>query len=737
MSKIDPVRYMKLGKEELLAAVRADTGFDLSYCHGELEIFREALALSGVYSIVVEVDRSSGEQMGITFSATCDVEVVTPGKQADRAGFGKLLGWRLASIDSELVRSTDDITRIIPKKTSFTKLCFQIITEEILIQRDYREQGIGITLSPDLIINWVHEASPADIAGITKYIGWKLVAVDGREITAEEDLANRSSSKREFSVSVIKLLCRMKLHIKRREGDRLGVTFSDNLSIQSVTKGSVGERMGFKPYIGGIWRVFSVDNTCVSATADLATAFGQKLKSLFVLAPVSLSNMTQSSLNKNSRQVTITRKSKNESLGLCCDNLVISEVKPGSCCFRAGLQGLLGWRLQTVDGVEVDADSLKEVVGDKLKFVLEVILDNKNLPSSIIKVEMTENKQQRELLNAFSRFGTVMNVQSTEEVLSAPCPTCQEDLPLEALFCTSCGGQSSRNVSPFYSMITFLRVEDAKSALQDPPTIKGLRSLKYYHPPRQHEIHIEEETEDAKPKALSLATCLGFFNAFSLLDVPRDATQDEVKKAYRSKSMQYHPDKTRHITDPVEAKNSADMFKACAKAKKMLTDKDEKLILDQEIEKSIAIHGSKAVLARIPTRGKRKEVEEKTEQDIQLNNSIHGRHYHTGKSQAGRNQTSRGGKTMANLRGYKGLQSFKLLPKEVSAATENWEEEKVSDPGFSFFLSYCIMCRKVLLIPLTHNKNNNQNADLQPGQGETAKGAWRSWRARETSPRFY
>eukprot|EP01060_Flectonema_neradi_P021698 TRINITY_DN2956_c0_g2_i1.p1 TRINITY_DN2956_c0_g2~~TRINITY_DN2956_c0_g2_i1.p1 ORF type:complete len:757 (+),score=161.94 TRINITY_DN2956_c0_g2_i1:245-2272(+) len=615
--------------------------------------------------------------MGITFTPACQVEVVTPGKQAAAAGFRKLLGWQLTAIDSETVRSTEDITRIIPKKKSLTKLSFQMITEEVVIRREYREQALGISLSPDLIINWVTEASPADLADLPKFIGWKMIAVDGREITAEEDLINRSMSKREFSVSVVKLFCRMKLHIKRREGDKLGVTFSENLSIESVAKGSVGERMGFRPYIGGVWRVFSVDGKCVSTTTELAAALGKKLQVLFVLAPVSLGNMSSANNNVNSRRITVIRKSKNESLGLCCDDLVISEVKTGSCCHKAGLQGLLGWRLQSVDGEAVDPDSLKTAVGDKLKFVLEVILDNKNLPSSIIKVEMTENKQQRDLLNAFGRYGTVMNVQATEEVKTVPCPTCHEELPIEALFCTSCGGKATRNVSPFYAMVTFLRVEDAKAALQDPPTTPGVRSLKYYHPPRQQEVHIEEETEDAKPKALSLATCLGFFNAYSILDVPRDATPEEIKAAYKIMSMRYHPDKTRHITDPVEIKNSADMFKACAKAKRMLTDKDEKLILQQEIEKSIAIHGSKAVLARIPTRGKKKQVEEKTEQEVQLNNSVYGRHYHTGKSQPSRNQPVRSGKSQpANLRGYKGLQSFKILPKEVPAATENWEEEK-------------------------------------------------------------
>ena len=49
-------------------------------------------------------------------------------------------------------------------------------------------------------------------------------------------------------------------------------------------------------------------------------------------------------------------------------------------------------------------------------------------------------------------------------------------------------------------------------------------------------------------------------NLYDILGVSKDATQDEIKKAYRKLSLKYHPD--RHATDtPEEQKKYEELFK--------------------------------------------------------------------------------------------------------------------------------------------------------------------------------
>ena len=59
---------------------------------------------------------------------------------------------------------------------------------------------------------------------------------------------------------------------------------------------------------------------------------------------------------------------------------------------------------------------------------------------------------------------------------------------------------------------------------------------------------------------------------YSVLDVDKNATQDEIKKAFRKKAHQYHPDKTTGD----EAK-----FKEVNQAYQVLGDKDKRAQYDQ------------------------------------------------------------------------------------------------------------------------------------------------------------
>lgn len=64
---------------------------------------------------------------------------------------------------------------------------------------------------------------------------------------------------------------------------------------------------------------------------------------------------------------------------------------------------------------------------------------------------------------------------------------------------------------------------------------------------------------------------------YEVLDVDRNATKVEIKKAYRSLSLQYHPDKNR-------ATDASDRFNEIAEAYEVLSDEDKRAEYDESFE---------------------------------------------------------------------------------------------------------------------------------------------------------
>lgn len=67
---------------------------------------------------------------------------------------------------------------------------------------------------------------------------------------------------------------------------------------------------------------------------------------------------------------------------------------------------------------------------------------------------------------------------------------------------------------------------------------------------------------------------------YEVLGVSKTATQDELKKAYRKLSMQYHPDRQAGKND-AEKKDAEEKFKEVSEAYSILSDKDKRAQYDQ------------------------------------------------------------------------------------------------------------------------------------------------------------
>ena len=61
-------------------------------------------------------------------------------------------------------------------------------------------------------------------------------------------------------------------------------------------------------------------------------------------------------------------------------------------------------------------------------------------------------------------------------------------------------------------------------------------------------------------------------NYYDILGVAKNATQEEIKKAYRKQALKYHPDKNSGDS------KAADMFKQISEAYEVLSDEQKRKI---------------------------------------------------------------------------------------------------------------------------------------------------------------
>ena len=68
---------------------------------------------------------------------------------------------------------------------------------------------------------------------------------------------------------------------------------------------------------------------------------------------------------------------------------------------------------------------------------------------------------------------------------------------------------------------------------------------------------------------------------YDVLGVGKDASDDDIKKAYRKLAMKHHPDRNQSKGDEKSAKTSEDKFKEAKEAYEMLSDPQKKAAYDR------------------------------------------------------------------------------------------------------------------------------------------------------------
>jgi curved DNA-binding protein CbpA len=95
-------------------------------------------------------------------------------------------------------------------------------------------------------------------------------------------------------------------------------------------------------------------------------------------------------------------------------------------------------------------------------------------------------------------------------------------------------------------------------------------------------------------------------NHYAVLEVSETATQDEIKKAYRKKALQYHPDK-----NPGDAAAEA-KFKVINEANQVLSDAEKRAEYDKERQQTAAKPQAEAKVAPKATHRQQETARAKT-----------------------------------------------------------------------------------------------------------------------------
>jgi DnaJ-class molecular chaperone len=69
---------------------------------------------------------------------------------------------------------------------------------------------------------------------------------------------------------------------------------------------------------------------------------------------------------------------------------------------------------------------------------------------------------------------------------------------------------------------------------------------------------------------------------YLILGLPREASEDDIRRAYKRLALRYHPDKQGQSKNEEEKKEAENRFKMIAEAYEVLSDKDKRRVYDRE-----------------------------------------------------------------------------------------------------------------------------------------------------------
>ena len=122
-----------------------------------------------------------------------------------------------------------------------------------------------------------------------------------------------------------------------------------------------------------------------------------------------------------------------------------------------------------------------------------------------------------------------------------------------------------------------------KKKLDKEGVMKTVKAKRFYDKPSVREKNKQKQALKYRKK--SRVQSLMSRNYYDILGVAKNATQEEIKKAYRKQALKYHPDKNSGDS------KAADMFKQISEAYEVLSDEQKRKIYDQYGEEGVRSHG--------------------------------------------------------------------------------------------------------------------------------------------------
>ncbi|KAJ2974510.1 hypothetical protein NUW54_g11883 [Trametes sanguinea] len=96
---------------------------------------------------------------------------------------------------------------------------------------------------------------------------------------------------------------------------------------------------------------------------------------------------------------------------------------------------------------------------------------------------------------------------------------------------------------------------------------------------------------------MSTTTFTSTTNFYEVLGVKQDATQEEVRKAYRRRALQTHPDRLPQDVSQADKKKAEEQFRLVNNAYEVLNNEESRKVPVRQARRLASSHGA----ARVPT----------------------------------------------------------------------------------------------------------------------------------------